>query len=54
MEGKKKREELIKIHIKDMSIMSIMTMVDHIWILFGPDGNRKPLEGHVYTFSKSN
>lgn len=34
MEGKKKREELIKIHIRDMSIMSIMTMVDHIWILF--------------------
>lgn len=22
--------------------------------IFGPDGNRKPLEGHVYTFSKSN
>lgn len=22
--------------------------------LFSPDGNRRPLEGHVYTFSKSN
>ena len=22
--------------------------------IFGPDGNRKPLKGHVYTFSKSN
>lgn len=22
--------------------------------IFGPDGNSKPLKGHVYTFSKSN